>query len=160
VITLVAYGQLVLGAQLRHTGATVSPSTFRTFVMFHLLGAAILTLGALYLAVVVRIGSNLDSWLRVPATWLAGMVVLQVALGGGAWVVNYGWPAWLIDYPWAAGWVINARGQLQANITTAHVAVGSLILGTAAMIALRAFRLARGGTVSQLALFVRREATV
>jgi cytochrome c oxidase assembly protein subunit 15 len=155
VITLIAYGQLVLGAQLRHTGAAVAPATFRAFVMFHLLGAAILLLSTLYLAVIVRAGSNFDRWLRVPATWLAALVMLQVALGGGAWVVNFGWPTWLIDYPWAARWVINAQGHLQANITTAHVALGSLILGTAAMIALRAFRLAGSGGVSHSPSFVR-----
>ena len=154
IITLIAYGQLVLGAQLRHTGAMVAPATFRGVVMFHLLGAAILMFGTLYLAVIVRLGSNLDHWLRVPANWLAALVLLQVALGGGAWVVNYGWPAWLIDYPWAARWVINAQGHLQANITTAHVAVGSLILGTAAMLVLRAFRLARCGYVSHIPTFV------
>jgi cytochrome c oxidase assembly protein subunit 15 len=159
VTTLFAYGQLVLGAQLRHTGATVSPATFRALVMFHLLGAAILIVITLYLAARARLGAALDGWLRIPATLLVGLVLLQVALGGGAWVVNFGWPAWLADYPWAARWVINAKGHLQANITTAHVALGSLILGTAAMIALRAFRIAHGSCVSHVASFVRSGAT-
>ena len=154
VITLLAYGQLVLGAQLRHVGATVSPSAFRALVMFHLLGAGALTLLTIYLPLQARLGAATDRWLRVPAGWLAVLVLLQVTLGGGAWVVNYGWPSWLVDYPWAAQWVINARGHVQANLTTAHVAMGSLILGTATMIALRAFRLGYGG-VSPVYSFVR-----
>ncbi|MEX2140735.1 MAG: COX15/CtaA family protein [Pirellulales bacterium] len=153
--TCLAYGQLVLGAQLRHTAATVAPATFRAFVIFHLLGAAALILMTIYLVARARMGANSDRWLRTPANWLAILVLVQVALGGGAWVVNYGWPSWLVDYPWAARWVINAQGHLQANLTTAHVAAGSLILGTSAMIALRAFRLAHRDGVWNVASFVR-----
>jgi cytochrome c oxidase assembly protein subunit 15 len=88
------------------------------------------------------------------------LVALQIALGGGAWVVNYGWPAWFGEYPWAAQWLVNAegalaaKGHIQANITTAHVATGSLILAVAAMIALRASRLAGRWQTSPAASFV------
>jgi heme a synthase len=155
VTTCLAYGQLVLGAQLRHTGATAAPMTFRLFVMFHLLGAGALVLMTIYVAAQAWVGTATDRWLRVPTAWLAALVLSQVALGAGAWAVNYGWPSWLVDYPWAARWVINSQGHLQANLTTAHVAMGSLILGTTAMIALRAFRLTHCNRVLHLASFVR-----
>jgi cytochrome c oxidase assembly protein subunit 15 len=158
VTTLVAYGQLVLGAQLRHTGAAVTPAAFRALVMFHLLGAAILVVLSIYLAVYMRFAEGADRWLRVPANCLVSLVLLQAALGGGAWLVNYGWPAWLSDYSWAQTLVINAQGSLQANITTAHVATGSLILGTAAMISLRAFRTVQSGRCSYFGSLVAREA--
>jgi cytochrome c oxidase assembly protein subunit 15 len=117
-------------------------------VVFHLIGAFAMLIAALYLAALAGRRRATDRWLRVPAMWLAALVGLQIALGGGAWVVNYGWPAWFGDYPWAAQWLVNsegalrAKGPLQANITTAHVATGSLILAVAAMTALRAARLA------------------
>jgi cytochrome c oxidase assembly protein subunit 15 len=146
--TLFAYMQLVAGAQLRHVGAAVAPTTFRALVVFHLIGAGAVLVATVYLASLARRGRGVERWLRVPAMWLVALVALQIVLGGGAWVVNYGWPAWFGDYPWAAQWLVNAEGALnarghwQANITTAHVATGSLILAIAAMIALRAARLA------------------
>jgi cytochrome c oxidase assembly protein subunit 15 len=147
ITTILAYMQLVAGAQLRHVGASIAPTTFRALVVFHLIGAGALLIGTAYLAVCAKGGVVNDRWLRVPARWLVALVALQIALGGGAWVVNYGWPAWFGEYPWAAQWLVNAdgaiaaKGHIQANLTTAHVATGSLILAIAAMIALRAARL-------------------
>jgi cytochrome c oxidase assembly protein subunit 15 len=148
ITTLFAYIQLVAGAQLRHVGASVAPTTFRALVVFHLIGAGVVLVGSVYLAALASRGRTPDRWLRVPATWLVALVALQIALGGGAWVVNYGWPAWFGEYPWAAQWLVNAegaiaaKGHIQANLTTAHVATGSLILAIAAMVAVRAVRLA------------------
>jgi cytochrome c oxidase assembly protein subunit 15 len=160
ITTVLAYLQLVAGAQLRHIGAAVEPSTFRALVVFHLIGAGAVLVATLYLGALARRARAADRWLRVPAMWLVALVVLQIVLGGGAWVVNYGWPAWFGDYPWAAQWLVNsngalnARGNLQANITTAHVATGSLILAVAAMTALRAGRLAGRWQTSSAASFV------
>jgi cytochrome c oxidase assembly protein subunit 15 len=157
-VALLAYVQLVVGAQLRHVGSSISPATFRAFVFLHLIGAAALLAAATFLAVRTWIESG-EPWLRRPAAWLAALVILQILLGGATWVVNYGWPAWFGDYPWAAGLLVggdgalDAKGQLQSNITTAHVAFGSLILGIAAMIAVRACRICnRGSTLSMQTL--------
>jgi cytochrome c oxidase assembly protein subunit 15 len=147
VATVCAYLQLVAGAQLRHVGASVSPAAFRALVVFHLIGAGAVLIATVYLAALARRSCVPDRWLRLPSMWLLALVVLQIALGGGAWVVNYGWPAWFGEYPWAAQWLVNAdgalraRGHLQANITTAHVATGSLILAVSAIVAMRAARL-------------------
>ena len=125
VAALVAYLQLVLGAQLRHVGAAVAPSTFRVLVLFHLLGAAVLVFSVIALAAGTRVAARGNPWLRRPATGLAALVMLQVVLGSGTWVVHYGWPAWFGDEPWAAHVLVNsegaiaAHGPLQANITTA-----------------------------------------
>jgi cytochrome c oxidase assembly protein subunit 15 len=91
----------------------------------------------------LRVGSRRrgDAWLVVPARLLAALVAAQVALCCGAWVVNYGWPAWLGDYPWAARYVVARESATQALVTTAHVAIGSLILAVSLTIALRSWRL-------------------
>lgn len=160
ITTLVAYMQLLAGAQLRHVGPSVEPTTFRALVVFHLIGAGAVLICSVYLAAGRR-GRTSDRWLRVPTRWLVALVALQIALGGGAWVVNYGWPAWFGEYPWAAQWLVNAdgalaaKGHIQANVTTAHVATGSLILAVAAMIALRAARLAGRWQTSSAASLVR-----
>ncbi len=137
-VALLAYVQLLLGAQLRHAGVSLSPATFRAFVVFHLIVAGILLVLIPYLAIIHRRG---PAWLRRPALALVTLVLIQVLLGAAAWVVNYGWPVWFSDSAVAAAFTVQAKGQLQADVTTAHVAVGSLILAVSAMIALRSWRL-------------------
>jgi cytochrome c oxidase assembly protein subunit 15 len=144
---VVAYLQLVLGAQLRHVGAMSAPPTFRLLVVFHLTGAAALAVAALNTGFQARFRQAADRWLSRPATWLVGVIALQIGLGGAAWVVNYGWPAWLAEHSFSAGFVVGAKGHLQANITTAHVALGSLILAISSMVALRAARVAHSTAV-------------
>ncbi len=78
-----------------------------------------------------------------PAAGLCLLVALQIALGLGTWIVKYGWPVWL-GGEHLAGFVVQAEGRLQAQITTAHVAVGSLILAVSLVVALRSWRLVRG----------------
>jgi cytochrome c oxidase assembly protein subunit 15 len=137
-ISLLAYVQLVLGAQLRHAGELLNPATFRAFVVFHLVVAGILVFAISSLAMMHR--ASLD-WLRRPSWGLLALVVLQVLLGAASWVVNYGWPVWFENSAVAASFTVQAKGQLQADVTTAHVATGSLILAMGAMIALRSWRL-------------------
>lgn len=141
VTTILAYAQLVLGSQVRHVSLTADTTVFRAAVFLHLFGAALVVLHVLMLA--VRAGSRRsgDAWVAVPVRFLVALVLMQVALGCGAWVVNYGWPAWLADHPWAAGYVVTRESALQAGVTTAHVAIGSLILATSLTIALRSWRL-------------------
>ena len=141
VTTLLAYAQLVLGSQVRHVSLGSDVTVFRAAVLLHLVVAGLVTFHVLLLA--VRAGSRRrgDDWLVGPARFLAVLVLMQLALGCGAWVVNYGWPAWLSQYRWAAGYVVGDKSAMQALVTTAHVAVGSLILATSLVIALRSWRL-------------------
>ena len=57
------------------------------------------------------------------------------------WIVKYGWPAWLGELRLGAD-IRRSRPKaaLQALITTAHVATGSLILATSLLVALRSCR--------------------
>jgi cytochrome c oxidase assembly protein subunit 15 len=141
ITTLLAYAQLVLGSQVRHVSLESDTTVFRAAVLLHLFGAALVTIHVLMLA--ARAGSQRrgDAWLGFPARCLAALVLAQVALGCGAWVVNYGWPSWLAEYRWAAGYVVARESATQALVTTAHVAIGSLILAVSLVIALRSWRL-------------------
>ena len=141
--TLFAYLQIVLGAQLRHVTATLDVSTFRTAVMFHLLVAGVLTLLILGLAGRVLKHYRHDRALLRPTLGLLALVWTQLSLGAATWVVNYNWPGWLGDYDWAQGSVVVHEGLLQTLITTAHVAVGSLIFVTSLVVTLRSLRFYR-----------------
>ncbi len=72
---------------------------------------------------------------------LVGFVTLQIALGLATWV-----ELWLASVctvnAWSAGYVVKSKAFTESLITTAHVATGSLILGTAAMLWFRARRVA------------------
>ena len=52
-------------------------------------------------------------------------------LGCGTWVLKYAWPGGIFsETSGLAGWTNTAGGPLQAFVVTAHVATGSLILGS------------------------------
>jgi cytochrome c oxidase assembly protein subunit 15 len=173
--TVLAYLQLVLGAQLRHRDPAGLPGPFQTFVVFHILLALVLASHAIWLAARAwrsrRAGlalpaaeamqgraspaCQLDGRLVFrPAAWLAGLVLVQVALGASTWVLKYGWPAWFQQFAWAQGHLNVSQSLTQVLVTTAHVAAGSLILVLSLLTWLRAQRLvgmaARGGRESFL----------
>ena len=84
-----------------------------------------------------------------PSWIVAGLLGLQIILGAAVWVTNFGWPMFAADYRWTAGYVMVAESRLQAHVTTAHVAVGSLILVTALLLTLRSLRLVRPASPSE-----------
>lgn len=138
--TVLAYLQLVLGAQLRHVTPGAAPETFRAMVVFHLLMAAVLAVHVSLLTIkVVRFGSS-EARLRTPAAWLAGLLAVQIMLGAASWIVKYGMPAALGHYVWAARYTVSAESSLQAIIVTGHAATGSLILAVSLTLTLRAWR--------------------
>ena len=141
ITTILAYAQLMLGSQVRHVSLAADTSVFRAAVFLHLFGAALVVLHALLLAARAGLRRGGDFWIAAPVRFLAVLVLGQVALGCGAWVVNYGWPAWLSEYSWAASYVVARQSAVQAGVTTAHVAIGSLILATSLTVALRSWRL-------------------
>ncbi|MEQ8785869.1 MAG: COX15/CtaA family protein [Pirellulaceae bacterium] len=152
VITLVlSFVQILLGAQLRHVPVDASPSSFRALVVFHVVMAFVL-LGHAAVLVFLACMGHAGHWAVVFSTWLlASFLVLQVGLGVGTWMVNYGWPDWDETFPFAAGYTIHAEGMLQTNIVTAHVALGSLILAAAAQLCARSLRLLRPAVDDQSA---------
>ena len=141
ITTLLAYFQLVLGAQLRHLPVGARPGDFRIALLFHL-GVAFVLLGHIVaLSARVLRTERGDAWLKRPAIVLVAILLVQLSLGAGTWVTKYGWPAWMSRFDFAASYVATADSPWQAAITTAHVATGSLILGISLMIALRSGRL-------------------
>ncbi len=167
-----AYAQLTLGSLLRHVPAGAGPSGFRLAVWAHVLMALVVAGMIFSLAWRVWRGRR-DDWvsrseegagpLVRPAGALAALVAAQLALGVGAWVTKYNWPDWLVQLTgvglstaplagagWSDGMTVLAGSRMHAWITTGHVAVGSLILATAVMLALRLGRLAFAPTQGHL----------
>lgn len=135
--------QLIVGAHLRHLSIDWRPSSFRVMVFFHLVLAAALAVHVVLLALRVARHHRGQRSLLAPALALVGLIALQIALGGATWVANYSWPAWASRWGWGVSYTIQAGGYAQALIVTAHQAMGSLIVGTGVMLALRACRLVR-----------------
>ncbi len=123
-----SFGQLVVGAFLRHTTVSLAPNVFRLIVVLHIAVAVLLLLGTITQWVVSRLPRFKGIGIRGSINVLMLLVLAQVMLGVGTWVVKYGWPAWFAQQSFAATFVVGEKTFLQGNIVTAHVAVGSLIL--------------------------------
>jgi cytochrome c oxidase assembly protein subunit 15 len=132
-LTATVYGQILLGATMRHTGAGLAipdfplsygrliPPFWNTAILIHFahrLGAVLVA--SLVLVVVWRIRRKHRSHPELvrPAWLLMAAVVLQITLG--AFVV--------------------LTGKNEA-INTLHVATGALVFGTSVFLTLRTFRL-------------------
>jgi cytochrome c oxidase assembly protein subunit 15 len=159
--TCLAYLQLVLGAIVRHMPVYAPPSTFKAAVHFHLFMAAVLTVH-----VVLLVGACLRAGFMKRGAWfLAALIVAQLALGFGTWVVNFGYPQWVGQLVTTPDFVIRSHSLPQVLITTAHVALGSLIIVTSLVATLRARRPATShvsnmasGATSLASAFLMREA--
>lgn len=138
-----SYTQLVLGAQLRHVQPSMRPDSFAMIVVFHVVTAFVLwaVTAVSWWQMRARKSRCGDLTLYRPTGWLIGLVALQIALGVGTWVANYGWPLFLQGLPGATGFLIRAKGFWDSIVVTAHVATGSLILAVSTMIWVRSLRL-------------------
>ena len=134
-LVCVSYAQLVLGAQLRHIQPTMLPGGFAMTVALHVMTAFLLWI--LTLIVWLRLRRCGDLTLSRPAAWLVGLVTVQILLGTGTWIVNYGWPSILGWVPGSTGFLLRAKGFVDSIIVTAHVATGALILGVSALMLVR-----------------------
>jgi heme a synthase len=145
---ILVYLQLVFGAVLRHVPVDSDPGAFLIAIRFHLFLAGVLTLHVLLLAMLV-IGSlrAVRPLFRLTIA-LCGLIVLQLALGGATWIVKFAVPAWAESWLPVSTTAIQADGWLQTHVITAHVAIGSLILGTSAALALMAWRTLPASPVS------------
>jgi cytochrome c oxidase assembly protein subunit 15 len=120
--------QLVLGAQLRHALPGTSPVGFMSMVHLHLTFAGIVTLVILGVYFLVRTYPYAsEPGLRAPANALVGLLILQLTLGIGTWMVNYALP-WSETMPSLAWYVISAKGYWESMLVTAHQATGSLLI--------------------------------
>jgi heme A synthase len=111
------YLQLILGAAFRHSATKLLP---------HLIMAAVVTVTVLWAVTrILRDYGNVPQ-LRRPAQLLLGLIVLQLALGFGAYLTRVEWGK-------------DAPQPLVAMVVTtvAHVIVGALVLATTAVLALQ-----------------------
>ncbi len=130
-LVIAAYVQLVAGAQLRHLDAAIDPLTFRWLVAFHVAGAVVVAALAGMLAVVHGgVASAARRW-----SWgIAALVVGQILLGFGAWIVSWGLPSGLLPESWRLAEAIRARSTAGAAVVTGHVLLGMLILGASVVL--------------------------
>ena len=135
VVFAVVICQLLLGSNLRHIGADISHKTYAVYVMSHVAMAVLLGLLSLVFFFWVWVRHRFRPWLVRPAGFLLVLLVTQFGIGVASWIGQYGVP---IAGEWS--YVLEANGLVQSMLVTSHVAVGSLILATAAVIALRASR--------------------
>ena len=138
-LAFTSYCQLILGAQLRHVTAAVSHTSFMAFVHTHLTLAGLVTLLTLCLVGSALASRVCEPRIRRPAGLILLVVVLQIGLGIGTWIVNYALP-WSETTSSLAGYTIAAKGFWESLIVTAHMATGSLIISLACVVALRAWR--------------------
>ena len=139
-----SYGQLVLGAMMRHVSPMASSWFFRWTVFLHLIVAGLLLVLAGVLLVFARKQLGRRSALRWPVICMAGIISIQILLGCGTWVVNYYYPGWVPDWEVTAVYnIIQAKGLLQMTVVTSHQAMGTLVLGTTTWLMVRAYRVVR-----------------
>ncbi len=133
--------QVFLGAWLRHVTWYDTVGMFRFVLWLHLFTAAAITIHVVLLWKAASKGNDRCSALKRPIRGLLLLVCLQIGLGCGTWVLNYSWPAVLGRFQFAARHV-NLDGSMgQALTTTAHVAVGSLVLALTVQTSVRWFRI-------------------
>ncbi len=113
------YLQIVFGAVLRHTGERVDA---------HLVFAALVALHVIL--IVVRVAKHHAATARLsrPALLLFALLLVQLVLGGLSYVGKF---TTLLRL--SSGWVV--------VLTTTHLAVGALMLATAVVLTLGAYRL-------------------
>ncbi|MFM8573113.1 MAG: COX15/CtaA family protein [Pirellula sp.] len=129
--------QLVLGAQLRHALPTTTPAGFMSMVHLHLTFAGVVSIAILAAWFLARSGPYAsEKRLRTPTNALAGLLLVQLALGIGTWVVNYALP-WSETSPELARYAISAKGYWESMLVTAHQATGSLLIALATWLVCR-----------------------
>jgi cytochrome c oxidase assembly protein subunit 15 len=120
------YGLIVIGVQLRQQPPTAPPIWFTIWVWAKLIAAAVVAVEVGWLFARIRRVSQSGDILRPRAAWLLGVFSLQVLLGLGTWVVNYGFPMWFTEWVYPIPYTVVREGALQVWVTTAHMAVGAL----------------------------------
>ena len=137
---VLTYLQLMLGAVVRHVPVDGGPHTFALAVRFHLAMAAVLAIHIALVVWLVRRNFRQVTALNRLALLLASLMLLQVGLGMATWVVKFAVPAAIVHRWPDAAITVQAGGWWQTHIITAHVAVGSALLGTSLALALVAMR--------------------
>ncbi len=114
------YVQLILGAAFRHHGIKLLP---------HIISAAVVTFVLLWTVVRVLTEYPQVDQLRKPAIALLSLLMVQLGLGFGSWVTRVEWGRDAVQ-----------PERAMVLTTVAHVAVGALLLATAVVLAIQAWR--------------------
>jgi heme a synthase len=131
---LLVFLQLTIGASLRHADVGTLPSAFTGLVHLHLTVAALVFILVTFNAIDLSFfHARKSPFTRRWAKVLAALVVSQLCLGIGTWIVNYAWP-WNEPIPGLTGYTISLKGYWESWITTAHQAMGSLIIAISSII--------------------------
>ena len=139
VLTVSSYLQLIVGAQLRHVTGNVNPKIFTGWVHLHLSLAAMVAVIAVLMVLLSTFGRKAPIKVRRPAQLVVLIVLVQISLGIGTWIVNYALP-WSEGSAALAAYTIESKGFFESLIVTAHMATGSLIISLATMMMLRGWR--------------------
>jgi cytochrome c oxidase assembly protein subunit 15 len=123
ITTALIYLQVVFGAILRHTG---------TCLHAHLLFAALVAIHVALLAVQIRRIPGQRRDLVPPMLWLSGLLIAQLMLGVGAYGMKFTATTAMLS------------PVVRVSLTTAHLAVGSLMLVSSLALALHSYRLRLG----------------
>lgn len=137
--TGLVYVQLVLGAIVRHAPHMIghrSAAAFQSAVYLHVLLASLLLVHAVLLVWRCRVARTS----LFGSVCLALLLLVQIGLGAGAWLVNYGMPAWATSLVGEVNFRNTAADVVQTTIVASHIAVGSLIIVVAFAISLMAAR--------------------
>ncbi|MFN8854851.1 MAG: COX15/CtaA family protein [Planctomycetaceae bacterium] len=114
------YVQYVLGGLVRHQGQALIEHLVFAFVA-----------GLLVIMLAVTAAASGHSWLRGPSLLAGVVMLLQLALGAGAWITKYGFN----DRVAVAG------STEQVAFRTLHVLNGMALFATITVLSLRIFRL-------------------
>jgi cytochrome c oxidase assembly protein subunit 15 len=134
-----AYGQLVLGAIVRHSQYLLSDNAgtiFRVAVYFPIAMAAAVTFHVLWLAVKC-VRAKLCTGM---ASLLGSLIVVQLLLGASSWIVKFGAPGWFTQLFGETGHINRDSSLLSATILAAHGAVGALMVAGSVVVALHGWR--------------------
>jgi cytochrome c oxidase assembly protein subunit 15 len=123
--TILIFVQLMLGAAFRHHGFGIIP---------HILVAALVTVSVFWLLLRILSGFRHESRLERPAFLVAGWLLVQVLLGVGSYLM-----------------ILGAQGAPQplppvVAVTTAHVAVGALLLASSLFLTFSIYRYVAAAT--------------
>lgn len=138
-LLVLAYLQVVAGAQLRHVTGGTEPGAFMGLVHIHITLAVLVGLSSLLIALLAFKNHRLIGGVKMPAILILGIVLMQICLGVATWLVNYASP-WQELTSDLSAYTISAKGYWECVIVTAHVATGALIISLSTVLCLRAWR--------------------
>ena len=140
---ILAYFQLLLGAQVRHVSVFASSQHYQVWLLLHLFVAILLVGHVAFLFGRSLRGSIMPRSLRTTTWLLLLLIVVQLGLGVSTWVFKFGWPAWMDGFHFAASFTMVAESLTPSIVITAHVATGSLILAASLVAGMMSIRFLR-----------------